>query len=267
MANSLAPQVVNGPARVAAPYGLFSVLDFREPADSHWEAGGVTWKSFSGEDPLGTVGAVQTNPEDIDGLPKTFTGDISTDAAGVFTVYGHQKVTPGAWSQGAASERARAHLTALEERTVEAVLSGELALLTSPMSAAFPFAAANDMVDVISLLEGFLAVNYGSRGVIHLSRANAIIALSRDAALETRGNGLYTKLGTPVVAGSGYPDDAAWATSALVAYRSDVFDNTTRPYDLLDKLHNDLYAIAERTYCIGYEASALGEVTIGDSPA
>ena len=269
MATPLAARLpVVGPARVPAPYGLFSVLQFRDSFDRHWEAGGVQWQSLDGTVNLGVVGAPQADPADTSGLPKTFARKGQTDEAGVFTLYGQQKVTPGpGWNQESASERARDLLTMLEERTVEMVLAGAIGDLAPSFSSATVVGASLDLVEVIADLENFLGDNYGSRGVIHLSRDNAIRGLSTSAVLETRGNGLFTKLGTPVVAGSGYPSDAAYATSALVGYRSEVFDNVGQPYDPLDKSTNDLFAIAERTYSIGFEAKALALVTIGDSPA
>lgn len=267
MANAFPTQLVASPARVPAQYGLFSVLSFREPADRHWEAGGVQWESLNGSTALGVVGAIQATRSETFGLPKEFSTDDDVDAAAVFTVYGQQKITPIAWPQDRASERARARLTALEERQVERVLAGVDVGAASPVFAdAAPFTAAADADQAIALLEDFLADNYGSRGVIHLSRYQAILALKGDV-LETRNNGLFTVLGTPVVAGQGYANGVAYCTSALVGYRSDVFDNIGQSYDLLDKDTNDLYAIAERTYCIGFESAALGAVTIGDSPA
>jgi hypothetical protein len=268
MANAFLTPVVASPARVPVQYGLFSVLDFREPLDSHWEGAGVTWLSFDGGDSLGVVGRVQNPQSDTSGITKSFVSSTDTDTAGVFTVYGTQKVTPGAgWNQEKASERALAILLALEERTVEAVLSGEIAGL-SPSFTTSPAAigSTSDLREAVAEAEGWLGTHYGSRGVLHLSRANAVLGIARKV-LETRGNGLYTTLGTPVAAGSGYPDDTLFTTSALLAYRSQVFPDVRVPYDLLDKGTNNLYAIAERTYSVGFEAAALGAVTITDSPA
>lgn len=263
MANATAPYVVTGPARTPAPYGLFSVVDFREDGTRRWENGGVTWASFDGTELLGVVGAVQAD-DTLPGTPKTFESSTDQEEAGVFTVYGQQKVTPIAWSQEDASTRARAILTSLEERTVETVLAGTIAGLAQTLSDAPVIGSDSDMLEVVAILEDWLADHYGSRGVLHMNRGNALRGIAAKA-LETRGRGLYTRLGTPVVAGQGYPDDAAYATSALLGYRSDVFENTGRPYDLLDKGTNDLYAIAERTYSLGFESAALGAVTIGDS--
>ena len=261
MANAFPQTIVDGPARVAAPYGLFSVLAFREPLDKHWEGAGVTWQSLDGSKNLGVFGAVQTDPDNNLGSPKTFERVVTIETAGVFTLYGQQKITPMTWTQEAASARARDLLLGLEERAVERVLGGVVSGLPLNFADATPFTSSQLHSEVIAELEGFIAENYGSRGVIHMSRLDASNALSA-RVLETRGNGLSTRLGTPVAAGSGYAEGVAYCSSSLLAHRSDVFDSSGQPYDNLDKETNDLYAIAERTYSIGYEALALGAVTI-----
>src|SRR3546814_5926530 len=69
-------------------------------------------------------------------------------------------------------------------------------------------------------------------------------------------------LGTPVVAGAGYPcthpdsvTAGSWivATPALMLYRSEIFTATNRPGDLLDRGQNNLFGIAERRYLVGWD--------------
>lgn len=260
---------VPGPARIPVKYGLFSVLDFRGSSDQRWEGNGVQFQSFDGGFDLGVVGAEQTPQSGTVGLPLDFSTSDDMDEAGVFSVYGQQVITPAAgWTQDIASARAEAFLFALEERTVERVLAGTIAAGFSPkLSDASVIDTVTSMKYAVASLERYLAENYGSQGIIHMSRADAVIGLSTDATLVTQGNGLFTKLGTPVAAGQGYPDGTAWCTSSMIAYRSDVYHDSTIPYDLLDKEQNDLYAIAQRTYSVGWESAALAAVTIGDSPA
>jgi hypothetical protein len=265
MATALHPQqYVPGPARVPIKFGLFSVLDFRGTPDTNWEGGGERWQSFNGTPELGIIGPTQQLESDILGNTLSFTPSTDIDTAGVFTVYGQDRVTPGpGWSGDQAKQRARDFLAALEERAAEMALAGVVAGLTPNMSTAPSAGSSIDLIQVIALLEGYLADHYGSLGVIHMSRSNALLAVSRDNVLIAQGNALFTKLGTPVVAGQGYADTVAYCTSALLGYRSEVFESTGRPYDLLNKNTNDLYAIAERTYSIGFESAALAAVTIG----
>jgi hypothetical protein len=268
MTNAFLQPTVVGPARVPVKYGLFSVLDFTETADSTWEGAGVQWQSFDGGNALGVIGQVATPQSDTEGLPKSFTYSGDTDTAGVFTIYAQRKITPGpGWTQETMDERVNEILLALAERTVEQVLTGDIGSLTPNLGDATIVDSTSRVIDMVAALERNLSANYGSRGVIHMGRGNALIGLSLDACLVSQGNGIYTKLGTPVVAGQGYPEDIAWCTSAMTARRSGVLPTSGRSYDLLDTDDNNLYAIAEETFSIGWEAAALAAVTIGDSPA
>src|SRR3546814_5279082 len=113
----------------------------------------------------------------------------------------------------------------------------------------------------IAEAEAYIATNYGSLGVIHMCRQIAALALAEEA-LEVRGTRLFTRLGTPVVAGAGYPcthpdsvTAGSWivATPALMLYRSEIFTATNRPGDLLDRGQNNLFGIAERRYLVGWD--------------
>jgi hypothetical protein len=175
MATALHPQqYVPGPARVPIKFGLFSVLDFRGTPDTNWEGGGERWQSFNGTPELGIIGPTQQLESDILGNTLSFTPSTDIDTAGVFTVYGQDRVTPGpGWSGDQAKQRARDFLAALEERAAEMALAGVVAGLTPNMSTAPSAGSSIDLIQVIALLEGYLADHYGSLGVIHMSRSNA----------------------------------------------------------------------------------------------
>jgi hypothetical protein len=81
-------------------------------------------------------------------------------------------------------------------------------------------------------------------------------------------------LGTPVAAGAGYPGsgpagEAAAAgtqwmfvTPAMFGYRSEVFPSSAVRGDLLDRSKNDLYAVAERNYVLGFDPCGVGAVLV-----
>jgi hypothetical protein len=93
----------------------------------------------------------------------------------------------------------------------------------------------------------------------------------------TNGSVARTVLGTPVVAGGGYPGTSpagvaastgeawAYATPALLGYRSAIFYPSSRSGDLLDRGVNDLYGVAERSYLVGWDPCDVGavEFTLG----
>lgn len=265
------PALVVGAPRIPLPYGLFSVLSPRSGAADRWMAGGVIWESLTCDE-LGGFGGVDCDPEEIQGLPKEL-GTLSDElgSASDFGVYGHWTCTPVGNSMEYAYGRATAHLEAREEGRVEQ------ALWTGDLGNTPNFAGANDYAApasvgsvardeawlAVALLEQHIAEAYGSQGVLHMSREIATILFS-DGKLEKRGGRLYTPLDTPVIAGSGYGSDKIVITPGLFGYRSEIFPgqdpNTSGAY--LDRAQNNLTALAERTYLLGFDPCGLGQVTL-----
>jgi hypothetical protein len=109
-----------------------------------------------------------------------------------------------------------------------------------------------------------------------MTRQAAEIALGLNL-LTSSGGQLRTQLGTPVAAGGGYPGtgptgqvpavSTSWVyvAPALFGYRGDPFDSSARPGDLFDRSLNNLYAVAERSYLLGFDpcgvAAALATLT------
>lgn len=270
-----APTVVEGAPRVAFGYGLFSVFGLRADGDAKWQ-NGVVWESLtcgaaSGiGDPDCTPGATETTAT---GLPKTFADGVPVGEASQFSVYGSFKCSPVGRGLEAAQERARLHLLAREEARVERALwTGDLGNVPNLQDGATELIGpVTTSVHALSLLEGFIAENYGSLGVIHVSR-HAGPSLAQNGQIDTSGSVARTILGTPVVFGAGYPisgpegvaaaANSAWAfaSPALFGYHSDVFYPSARTGDLLDRDVNDLYAIAERSYLLGFDDCGVGAV-------
>lgn len=263
------PALVAAPARTPLPFGLGSVIAWR--TGDRWE-GGVQWDSLTCEPARGR-GAPDCDPEaDVIGLPKPlsdFNGPNFDGLGTPFTVYGEFSCSPvgGGWER--ASATAEAHLTAREEaRAEQALWTGDLGNVPN-------FSGANGADAPVELgefgaaqaalaaVEQGIAAQYGSLGVIHLSRSTATL-LRR--YLTNRGGRLYTTaLDTPVIAGTGYPDGEIVGTGAMFGYRSDIFTSSNRPGDLLDRANNDMYAIAERTYVLGIDPCAIVHATFTDT--
>lgn len=259
------PRLTVGAVRKSLPFGLFSVLDAVTPDEPFWQVGGARWEYLNPA--AESLGALDEVGQAISGLPKKFepeSGDPTWDGvaeATQFSVYGHFLTSPVAWSQERAEQRALEHLLYGEETQVEQLLwSGTRS--NSPWLGASATALGSTTLKLaIANLEDFIGTTYGSLGVIHMSRKNASTLLS-ETALETRNGQLQTKLGTPVVAGSGYGSDKIYGSPALFGYRSEVFTSSRQGSPLLDIRNNDLYAVAERTYLIGYDPTGVGSVTI-----
>ncbi len=253
------PSLVVGAPRIPLPFGLFSVLAPREGSSDRWE-NGVKWETLTCE-PLGRIGAPDCDPEDTVGMPKNLLPmDAENGEASPITVYGHHTCSPIGNTWERAQELAQLHLTSREEAAVEQALwYGDLENTPNFAGAnGYPALAVTDDFVVadawlaVARLEQVIAEEYGSQGVMHMSREIAF-RLVKSGAVKVNGTRLQTALGTPVVAGTGYGSEKIVVTPALFGYRSAIETSTDRPYDLLDRARNDLYAIAERTYLLGFD--------------
>lgn len=263
---SFAPaQVVPGIPRTALPYGLFSVLTPREGADTHWQ-NGITWETLTCE-PVSGIGDPSCEPDATTGLPKEFLTGGEHGEATPFTVYGSYVCSPVGHTIEYAQEQATAHLLAREEARVEQ------ALWTGDLDNGGFAAGAIDLGSNLSpegavgVLEAWLSQVYGSLGVLHTDRGTATLLLEA-GVVKPSGNTLYTVLGTPVVAGAGYPvQGLVHATPALMGYRSEVFLGVSPASAGFDRAQNDLYAVAERTYVIGYDPCGTAVAEVANAPS
>lgn len=259
--------LVAGAPRIPLPYGLFSVFSPRPTGTDRWEVGGVRWEAFTCDD-LGSVGAPDC--DEITGLPLDLGGlNAFTDEATSFSVYGHYMCSPIGNTLGYAYEQAVRHLELREEARVERILwTGEVdnapALSADPSGDIGEF----DLAAGVAALEQAFAEAYGSQGVIHMSRENALL-YAKSGKVEKRGGRLYTVLDTPIVAGTGYGSDRVVITGQLFGYRSDVFPGD-QGGQLLDRGQNNLYALAQRSYLLGFDSCGVLQFTVtsggGDVP-
>ena len=275
MPTPVAPlQVVAPIVRTPLPYGLFSVLGFRGDDSGEVWRNGVAWETDTCEEAGGIAQWQQLSAEDIaneveiTGLPKQLNRNRGADgAASPFVVYGHFACSPMSYSQDEMQGKALDHLFLKEEARVEQALwTGDLGNVPN-FAGANGFAAPNnvgsftakDITYAIAAIEQYLAETYGSLGVIHMSRQ---LASATDPNLSKKNGRLVTSLDTPVVVGTGYGHNKIVGTAAMVAYRSDPFIPSNVPYDLLDRAKNDMVAVAEREYVVGFDPCGLVEATI-----
>lgn len=259
---AMAPATVVDPiARTALPFGLFSAVTPRPIGNSRWE-NGVEWEPLNCG-PASGIGDPDCDPEvPTVGLPKSFPVPGGTDEADAFTIYGSYECSPIGHTLEFAQERATEHLLAREEaRAEQAIWTGDLGNTPNFSTADTSASAAASPREAIAEAEQYIATEYGSLGVIHMCRLVASLALAEEA-LEVRGTRLFTRLGTPVIAGAGYPcthPDGTTAgtfivaSPALMLYRSEIFTPTNRSGDLLDRGQNDLFGMAERRYLVGWD--------------
>jgi hypothetical protein len=251
---------VEGQPRQNLPYGLFSALNLRESSDPHWKMG-ITWRGLT----CSPASAI-SDPDCETEIDKFFRESGVDGEATPFVVYGSSLCgTPGGRSFETAQEEATAHLLAGEQTQAEFQVWTRLLAASTGL----PGSAVSPEVG-LARLEAWLGYAWGSAGVIHAPRE---VASLLDNNLETKSDRLLTNLGTPVIAGAGYSlyqaGDAPatrvmLASPPLFGYRGGIFDSSQRPGDLLDRGRNDLYAVAEREYVVGFDPCGVAaiEVTI-----
>lgn len=259
-----APAVqVPAPKRVPHQGGLFSVLNFVS-GDSHWESGGIEFRAprpgaagvLPGYDCA--PGAEQESP-DLN-LPDGFF-DVGEGVP--FTVYDLFKCSPVGTSETEARELAIEALEASEQAAVEKVLwEGGYDLvqfLADPEATALPEAA--DLLTAIGEIEQWAAETLMSQPVLHMSRRMAIHALD-NGGLKMKDGVIRTGLGSPVVAGAGYPDvQEIKVTGGLIGLRSEIFA-ASEGSSSFDTKNNDLYYVPQRTYALGFDPAAQATINV-----
>lgn len=256
-----APLIIPAPRIFPFPSGLFSVIDFRN--DAHFEMG-VQWEPManvplSGIEDYFEACAAGGAPT---GLPKHFLSLNDLAEADGYTVYGSYKCNPLGYTIQHAQDMAEADLALREQAFVEhTTWTGVLG--NSPNFAQVHNNGASvDIALALAAVEQWIADHVGGVGVIHVNRGDALLFFYKGLFVVDANGTVRTALGTPVVAGAGYPaaspfNGAAghWivGTGPLVGERSEVYSGTARPGDLLDRGKNILYGIAERNYLIGFD--------------
>jgi len=252
------PITIAGPVRTPFPYGLISVIDFQSAP--HFSQG-VQWETISGDPVSGIHDWFEACGDNLIGVPKGFANLNDLGEATAFTVYGSYKCAAVGYPISHAEEMAQEHLRIHEQAFIEhALWTGNMGNVPN-FSDAVSNGSTKDRTPALADVEQYIVDHYGSLGVIHVPRADAVRFLF-DGSMEVRDGRLQTKIGTPVVAGAGYPLTSPMTgasghylvgTGALIGERSEIFAPSAQRGDLLDRGHNDIYAIAERNYLIGYD--------------
>lgn len=271
------PTVVDRPTRAPIPYGLFSVVDFRQDTTGgRWE-NGIEWDALTCS-PASGIGDPICPPEGetlettvASGLPKTSSADGGIGEASRFTIYHENVCSPVGNSPASAQADAQAALLLTEQTRVEQALwLGDLGNEPNFQDAEVLTVGQTNPAYVLGAVEDALRERYGALGVIHVGLIGAAVLREHDL-IERIGQRYFTYAGTPVVIGTGYAEvtggptlgaataGSVWVvgSSAILAYRSEVFTASNRAGDLLDRGQNNLFGIAERNYLLGLECGTV----------
>lgn len=252
--------VVEAPAVVPHPHGIFAVAEPRVMTEAHWRLG-VQWQSH------GCVATDSTtSPCFIEDEIAALTPDdgCSVSTFDPFTVYAYSNAAVIGRTLDQHRDDAITRLLAGEQFGVEAEF---WAMMTSEVTTVN--LTGYTARYALGVVEQLLGETYGGTGVIHVNRATAIIL---DDAIGVSGGRMQTVLGTPVVVGAGYdqlaspPDGTGliYGTGPVVLYRGDV---DTRQ-SAVDRSLNEVSIIAQRDYVLGWDCTIVGaQVTLDHNTA
>jgi hypothetical protein len=156
-----------------------------------------------------------------------------------------------------ASDQMQAAFEAAEQRAVEAQLWAEVDAVATDLG------PQPNLAYALAVIEGNLATHYNGRGVIHMSPF-AATALS-DFLSPADGRQYTRAVGTPVVIGAGYGDPLTptveiFGTGAVFVRRGEL-----EALNAWDLSVNDINALAERTYLVGWDCYAA-KSTLTEAP-
>lgn len=267
---------VPAPAAIKLPFGIFSVADFIESDDPHWETGVVYQPATCGIPEVypSCFSADEESPaEESPGGPKTFREGVPSVEGHPFTVYTTAQCSPFGSFYDEAIQRTRDWLANGAERAVEneialRVVSGGEALTGANTVDITPTPGTPVTVTQgLALLEEYIGVNGSGQGTILGNRRDILVGIS-DLSISAPTPGqqtLYTGLNTPVAALGGFdgrtgPDGtpAGAGESWLFALgsrprvrRSDVFSVPRE--NSLNTGTNDMTALSEQTFVVTWE--------------
>ena len=226
---------VQAPTRTARAGGISDVAEFRTN-QRLGVASGITWQTNGCTLPDTEELRCYAEPAPPD---KTADGISLEDGIGApFTIFAAVECTLG--PDPDEEERARAiHLGGRDR-----VLEDELWQWGSTGTA---LAAGGSPLGAIGKVEQALDSTYVGRGVILMSREDAVIA---DAAggLHREGGKLYTINGTPVVSSGKVPSGTVYGFGAIIVEHSDLVVNEVENLE-----YNKRFALAEAVYTIGVD--------------
>lgn len=171
---------------------------------------------------------------------KTFSGIDIEDAIGApFTVYAAVQCFAGPDPD----ELQRAE--AIYEQGLDRTLEGVLGVWAAGGTA---LAAGGTAAGAVALVEQALDANYLGRGVILMSRADAVRA-DVDGMLHDGPDGIpYTINGTPVIASGKIAPGTVYGTGAIAVEHSAMFS-----HEQIDPTHNKIYALAEANFVLAVD--------------
>jgi len=263
---------INAPTSTLPRYGLFSVATGPLPIpDIHAEGGGLEWQTGLCALPYGYA----IDCEDYTPVAKTYLAGPTTVNADPFVLVSSLECGPVGMDEATMrrilTERMNAGAQAAIENIFSRELFGQQPGLATATGVATLTAAAN-VATGIGSLESWLYARYGPAGVLHIPAAYAH-QIQSGGGLRWDGRKWLTAMGTSVSFGNyagTTPLDAAPAAGHTTFYITGQVTIWQSPTDqmptlaeALNRTTNQIDAIAERIYLLGYDCFVAGvDVTL-----
>lgn len=243
-------QLVEAPAVVPLPYGLFSVAQPRLTDDPHWRWGVEFQSQACLTDGLTAGPCIQ--PDERDDLTPTECPPVQQVEP--FTVYSYNTDPVVGYTLEERLEQTRQRLINGEQYAAERHFWQTMVSDLGPAISMTGDSAGR----ILGYLEQILTEQYMGTGVLHMNRQTATFLWEY---LEVRGGTLVTKLGTPVVVGAGYDtgrastdnDYTIFGTGGLVIYRGDIDTRETA----VNRANNTVSYLAQRDYVVAYDCALV----------
>lgn len=170
---------------------------------------------------------------------KTYDGiDIDGAIGAPFTLYGAVQCT--ASPDPDEEERARAILSEGQALELESILGAWA-------DGGAPLVAGANVAEAIARVEQALDGQYRNRGVILMSRFDAVLAKAA-GVLELQGDRLITVNKTPVISSGGIAIGTVYGVGAIVVEHSEVISRQQ-----IKPTTNHIYAVAEQSFVIAVD--------------
>lgn len=225
------------PVYTPSPYGLLSVVDFRDNSDPHWQAGvswedvcggAGTWSDYCLTSAPAVTGAGQVIPKSATTTRSQwgavpFTAYVEVDCAPVDFYENQDDVVTAAMARYASYQVERAFWTGVSfdrnntggyanavlphlasNAVIKDTVTGSLVQATLQQAATVVTGVGVNIVMALGLLEGALAQCLNGVGIIHVPQSVAPV-MAGLGLIRVNGQQMYTINGNKVAIGAGYP--------------------------------------------------------------
>lgn len=239
---------------------LYDAITWTTDSTDRWQ-GGVSFEDVLRGHTIGLLG--DPTCDGVPGLPKDLSqkGRAEEVDGKAFTIFGAFNCGPVGNSPADANATALQRLLAYQNRALERAVFDEDDAVASPDVSDIDEVSVGTELKTrhaLAALDKAFAARYPGRGVLVVGLR---VVLDLAPVIDVDGTTITTKTGHRVVVIPSLDDGVMMLLPPIVGVQSEVFNSSTREGDLLDRSVNDLYAVAEKTFVIVFDATVAVRTT------